>query len=515
MKKLLLIAAATMLALAGCTEDDGPHGPVVTPAKQHSRPVNFTFSAEEPIRVTSTRTMDENAVGEIHLFLFGYRNYHFVVPEGETRFTARIDNYGDYTVYALTNCPDIHAGMTAAELEALLVDFDPDAERMPMSYRSTVTIGENSTVVPISLKRSLAKVSFNISVATDLADEISIESVWLKNVPQAVAVFDTQSITSGVGFSDKEWDEGLAADGFSGSVLLPENKQGTKFGPYHTPANATYLLIRGSSENRITEYRVYLGLDNSANYNFRRGTHYVYNVTINGTDKSNGMRLDYYSISLGEPEQPNVTPKMSVGERPMQKFEVRSHPVGEPYHKVRVTAECLAGDIEHLTIAGRPASEGVVEVGTYDLPWMDYDLFDGNKTISYDPPLITPDNTDVVIKYTFTDQYGYETEFVVTHPYYNAIVLYFTWPGQGSGTVGSWGYSNYVEDYHLKNGTIDFTEVYCIDDYVEIDVQGLPIFRGFYSDPQCTRLITMEQKTRIYPTQACLHVYPLFLPEEE
>ena len=100
LKKMIIAAGAALLA-AGCAKE--PPDPMIAAdvlAAGNAR-ATFTITTEEP--VTITRTMDENAVSDLHLFLFGPGSYHFpgsdFTTDGGTGFTLSAGvAYGDYEV---------------------------------------------------------------------------------------------------------------------------------------------------------------------------------------------------------------------------------------------------------------------------------------------------------------------------------------------------------------------------------------------------------------------------------
>ena len=65
----------------------------------------------------------------------------------------------------------------------------------------------------------------------------------------------------------------------------------------HAPQYATYLMIRAVRENKVLEYRVYLGENNTTDFNVRRNTRYSLDITIEGESEVD-TRVQCYTLDV-------------------------------------------------------------------------------------------------------------------------------------------------------------------------------------------------------------------------
>ena len=67
--------------------------------------------------------------------------------------------------------------------------------------------------------------------------------------------------------------------------------------PENAPANASYLLIRAVRGSKILAYYIYLGGNNTSDFNVRANTHYRLNISILG-DSEVDTRISSYAEIL-------------------------------------------------------------------------------------------------------------------------------------------------------------------------------------------------------------------------
>ncbi len=176
---------------------------------------------------------------------------------------------------------------------------------------------ENNTVTlpPLSVRRTVAKIAYNIRVA-DKVPDLELRSVRLCSVPGRTTLFTPASTpsTSEKDFTDAPLVElpDAARRSCSGVQYLFENPQGTvpsitdqrDKNADNAPSCASYLMIRATRGSRILDYRIYLGENNTTDFNVGRNTSHTLDITISG-DNEVDTRVHGYTLSVTDDFESN------------------------------------------------------------------------------------------------------------------------------------------------------------------------------------------------------------------
>ncbi len=187
-----------------------------------------------------------------------------------------------------------------------------------MSAVTTVAITdkENNTVTlpTLSVRRTVAKIAYNIRVADKVPD--------LNYIP-----CNCSRYPCGQGFSQRprllrprrrispmlrSWSfPTLRGAAVRALQYLFENPQGTvssitdqRDKTPTTPAYASYLMIRATRGSRILDYRIYLGENNTTDFNVGRNTSHTLDITISG-DNEVDTRVHGYTLSVTDDFESN------------------------------------------------------------------------------------------------------------------------------------------------------------------------------------------------------------------
>lgn len=99
----------------------------------------------------------------------------------------------------------------------------------------------------------------------------------------------------------------LSGQQASGANYLFPNMQGMvpsitdqrQKSPENAPANASYLLIRAVRGSKVLAYYVYLGSNNTSDFNVRANVHYRLNISILGDKEVDTRHLLLYAARSG------------------------------------------------------------------------------------------------------------------------------------------------------------------------------------------------------------------------
>ena len=497
MKKYLLILAAILL-LWGCIAEDrtectNPRGV-------------FVSLTVRPERMSSvTRSADETAIRDLNLYLYD-DNSNVVLHRYQTSATLRFECLpGDYRICIAANLGrDLGDNLL---WEDFTVTHADKYDVLPMAYEGDITIIPSAdgmlTLPAVEVRRCVAKVSYNISV--EPAD-IELRSVQLLSVPRSVSVFDVAARPS----DDPDDYTGCPEIELSGqqaagnSYLLP-NRQGTvssitdqrQKNPDNVPANASYLLIRAVRGSKVLAYYIYLGGNNTSDFNVRANVHYRLAISILG-DSEVDTRVSSYTLDVYDSYAGNTIGGYCT-------YDV----MGELFVEVE-------GDPAPLTLRGRiTASQGDrdrllvddASIGTgRDLELANQPGLNG-YFLYYDLPVYTTANSQVTYTVTVADDAGLAQSFDFRRRFANRLQVVVETADNGKGWVNVSQALYDAEISGTRNHVVMCHEMGCT--LVALPAAGYR-FEGWYTTDGYTQRLSSSTTYLYTPASNDASIFPKF-----
>ena len=416
-----------MLFCCACSDADINPNPT-TQAQQ----ITMTFRCGEmsPTRSASSDTR----IDDINLYLFpvngGPARHIYIAPVQSVVLELP---KGDYTLYAIANLARDTGERTQDFVRTLRVERDPLAladAPFPMSAQQAVTV-RGDTQIAVSLVRAVAKVNFSYTVAADFAKSFRVKSVQLRSVPLTAALLGSSRADAAGEVADMEKVSATGTE-YNATYYLLENRQGQVAGigsqqqkdEAHAPEYATYIAIAGEADGTQVVYRIYLGENNTTDFNVGRNR--VYNIDA----RILGLNTVDWRVSTAEL---TVTPF------------AENHAPGEPATtELRLTSTNNPENVYYLSYH-IDAGTGIVAIdGVERNPDTPYPLFSGNGTVTADISYTQAEPGDVRLRLTVTDKYGFSMERVLTTGFKNPE-LTITYTQQGNElTVYDRAYIDYT-----------------------------------------------------------------------
>ena len=413
MKKLIYIAVCSMLFCCACSDSDIELNPA-TQAKQQLA-MTFRCGAMSPTRAAT----DDTRIDDINLYLFPANGdparHIYIAP---VRPVVLELPKGDYMLYAIANLGRDTGERTQDFVRTLRIERDPAAladAPFPMSAQQAVTV-RGDTQIAVSLVRAVAKVNFNYTVATDFASSFRVKSVQLRSVPCSATFFGSSRAESSEAVADMPPVE-TSATAYAATYYLLENRQGQVAGigsqqqkdQTRAPEHATYIAIAGEADGTQVVYRIYLGENNTTDFNVGRNR--VYNIDA----RILGLNTVDWRVSTAEL---TVTPF------------AENHAPGEPATtELRLTSTNNPENVYYLSYH-IDAGTGIVAIdGVNRNPGTPYPFFSGNGTVTAGISYTQAEPGDVRLRLTVTDKYGFSMERVLTTQYKKSLNVTFTQEG--------------------------------------------------------------------------------------
>lgn len=428
MKKLIYTVVCMMLFCCACSDSDIELNPA-TQAKQQLA-MTFRCGAMSPTRAAT----DDTRIDDINLYLFPangdparhlyiapVRPSYWNCPKATTRCMPLPTS--DTTQASGRRISFVRCTSNGILRSSRMAPF-------PMSAQQSVTV-RGDTQIAVSLIRAVAKVNFSYTVAADFAKSFRVKFIQLRSVPRSATLFGSSRAESSEAVADMPPIE-TSATTYAATYYLLENRQGEVAGigyqqqkdQTRAPEHATYIAIAGEADGTQVVYRIYLGANNTTDFNVGRNR--VYNIDA----RILGMNTVDWRVSTAEL---TVTPFAG------------NHAPGElATTELRLTSTNDTENVYYLSYH-IDAGTGIVAIdGVERNPDTPYPLFSGNGTVTADISYTQAEPGDVRLRLTVTDKYGFSMERVLTTGFKNPE-LTITYTQQGNElTVYDRAYIDYT-----------------------------------------------------------------------
>lgn len=480
--------------------------PVDSAASERPVTAELRITTEDMLRL-ATRATDEEAIRDINLYLFGRSNgqsLHFYSRSALVRFECLP---GEYDLYVAANLGADLGERSVQQLRTYTIKWQEEYATLPMSAVTTVAIAPDKgtvTLPTLSVRRTVAKIAYNIRVA-DKVPDLELYSVQLFSIPVRTGLFAAAASAS---TSEKDFTEAplvelpdAARRSCSGVQYLFENPQGTVSSitdqrdknADNAPACASYLMIRAARGNRTLYYRVYLGRNNTTDFNVGRNTSHTLDITISG-DNEVDTRVLGYTLSVTDDFESN-----RIGSYCVLPFNASLY-VNIERTKSEPT---LTGALELLTPTDGTLLVDYEECASrLDLPINRQQGSNYYEVIYYPEPLVTAAHAQLAYEVRVRDSYGYESRRRFEHRFANA--LYVAPPTGGTVTA--------ARALHVEKPTGGTLRAACYEQGCTLTAKAAAGYRfaGWYADEGHSELLCGTETYSFVPETYRTWIYPYF-----
>lgn len=433
MKYLLFALLSLSIWFTGCIHDKTAAD---APIKNVSVEVGITARPADRI----TRATDETQIKDLNVYLFGKSNtfkLHIYTQSPLLQFECPV---GEYDLYIAANLHADMADLSPAELEACSIASRPAYDDLPMSAKTTVTIaasaqGKVVTLPSIQVRRCVAKIAYNIRVDNTVSD-IELQSVRLMNIPRTSPLFTSAQPSENKadytsGFYSEIPPSGNAA--YSGVCYVFENMQGCVPGItsqadksiLNAPENASYLLIRAVRGDKVLSYSIYLGENNTDNFDVERNTHQTFNITIRG-DNEVDTRISSYTLNVYDTYADNMIGGYCTYDVMGELFVEVDGNTSPLTLRGRITAS--QGDTDRILVDDVSIGAGL-DLELMNQPGLNEYFF------YYDKPVYTSANSQIAYTVTIEDDGGYAQSYDFERRFANKLYIRVETADNGKGKV--------------------------------------------------------------------------------
>lgn len=494
MKKIVILILPLLALVSSCAKDD------LDISKGRQARLTLNICEEEPR--LATRVTDETAVQDVNVFLYDVREIvrpqHFYVRGSVLECSVPV---GEYEVYAVAN---LHEDMGAMDRGALLA-YEFRVPRsyasLPMSGQAACAVGPKTQSITVAVRRNVAKIVCNISFyGTNY--NLRLQSVQMMDMAGVTTLFSENQQARELSSSELSAMASHETSKASRTFYLAENCRGEVPGiasqeqkcAGNAPIGATFLRIKAQREGKLLTYDVYLGENNTTNFDVRRNMVYTLNIVIKG-ENAVDTRVDAFEVGISD-------------NFPYEGYRFEGYCLYEPGRQLTITVDdpqkagnlsatvrFVAGKSGAFFFNGQPLTASVTFPlndlsGVYSFP------------VDYIPgEVFTADNYRLVYEVEVSNTGGYRYTKTFTHDFYNLLTIYTYWKrstthrGRGSidsdnMTVVKWSSSYTPEDNRAM--------ILSLDDGPLVPLKPVDgsRFDAWYADRDLTRLVSAENPYR-------------------
>ena len=456
--------------------------------------VRFSLQVREEGVQYVTRATDEQTVRDVNLFLYDPRGMlpdrHFYVESGTVECSVLP---GSYETYAVANVHRDMGEMTQEQLFAVQLPSVTKYVMLPMSGYTTLTVEDRMSAPVITVRRTVAKIVCNISIDPAVVYALKLQSVQIMNAAATTKLFDAEQVADKfvtMASTEIGVSEGRKA---TRTFYLLENCQGDvpsittqqQKCAENAPQGATYVRIKAQKDGLQMTYDVYLGENNTSNFDVRRNSVQTLDICIKG-DNEVDARIHSFEVKISD-DLPDADfgrkadrciydtgKRLSISVTNREK-------AGNLTAKIRL----VQGQVGAFS-ANRQMVASAVTVslddpsGLYEIP------------IGYvAQPVYTAANSRLVYEVTVSNTDGYSYTKTFTRDFYNLLTVYTYWQGRDN-TAGRLEGVTAVSEIKTWMPSAFYMRLLSLDDGPTMPVvpnDGFA-FKGWYADSGLTRKVS-------------------------
>lgn len=491
-----------LLALALCWGCISDREPEVRPN------VTVELTVRPDPMTTGTRSTDETTIRDLNFYLIdktGRTAVYCYLTTTTVRFECPP---GEYLIRIAANVGR-SLGETA-DLSRYKVIYQQDYDILPMFCEQETTISLSSGGVvqlpPISVKRVVAKISYNL---TAKPVDMELKSVQLMSIPRAALFFDTD-VPASVNSDDytDSAETRLSGAQAAGLFYTLPNLQGVnpsitdqkQKNADNAPAHATYLRIRAVRGNKILDYLVYLGENNTDNFDVKANTSYTLNITICG-DNETDVRVRCYTVNV----ECHIDAISQTGNIYLSFAPITLNvTLGGKYADMGLHAklEVKAGNIEYFNFNGN-GGQAINEIPSLSEST--------SYKVRYKPQSFTRENMFLDYTVSVFDCYGWVVDFDFSYTFAYAVQVYTRWRDgrNGAGTITS---PDAVSSTETIGPSSSYYTFFCSAEGCTLHAKPSDNgeFYGWYTRANDTGFLTLEQTYKYVPETSLKTLYASF-----
>ena len=422
MKKIVLFIMPLLAMMSSCIKDE------IEDCPSCKDKVRFSLQVQEEGVQYVTRATDEQTVRDVNLFLYDpcgmLPDRHFYVESGTVECSVLP---GSYEAYAVANVHRDMGTMTREQLRAVQLPSVTNYETIPMSGYTTLTVEDRMLSPVITVRRQVAKIVCNVFFGKYIVKTLALQSVRIMNAAASMKLFEEEQTADrfvDIATMKIEASETRSA---TRTFFLLENCQGDvpsittqqQKCAENAPQGATFVRIKAQRDGKQLTFDVYLGENNTSNFDVRRNTVQTLDIRIVGENEVD-TRVHSLDVKITEdlpdPDFGTIQKEYCWYKSDINKLTIK---VDKPEIAGNLTGDILfmQGQQNAFHIDERTLNPRLSLLLTKSED-------DYTSNVSYDPQVFTAANSRLIYDVSLSNDNGYSYTKRFIHDFYNHLIVY-------------------------------------------------------------------------------------------
>lgn len=457
--------------------------------------VRFTLQVQEEDMQYVTRVTDEQTVRDVNLFLYDPRGVlptrHFYVESGAVECSVLP---GQYEAYAVANVHRDMGEMTQEELLEYELSAATFYETLPMAGNMALIVEDRMSAPVITVRRTVAKIVCNITAESSVVYTQKLKSIQVINAAASTKLFEEEQTDDRfINIASTEIGT-LESRSATRTFYLLENCQGDipsittqqQKCAANAPQGATFVRIKMQKEGLELTYDIYLGENNTSNFDVRRNTVQTLDIRIKG-DNEVDARIHSFEVKISD-DLPDAdfgrTADRCIYDtgKSLSIAVTNREKAGNLSARIRL----VQGQVGAFAVNRQMVASAVTvplddPSGIYEIP------------IGYVArPVYNASNSRLVYEVTVSNTDGYSYTKTFTRDFYNLLTVYTYWTGRDN-TAGRLEGITAVAEIKTWTGPAFYTRLLSLDDGPTMPVVANDgfAFKGWYADKELTQKVSV------------------------
>ncbi|MFI3294146.1 MAG: DUF4906 domain-containing protein [Rikenellaceae bacterium] len=313
MMKILFMALLTVATLTSCELDKSEELTITpqpevenfddvyalgwTPLDGQSARLTLNFDVSETDATRSSGTAMERNIVDVNLYFFNDQMdiAQHIFLGSSSSLTLPVTP-GEWSIYAIANSGSDMGTKTHDDVKSYKYEIVNESDlvfnsALIMSFSEEAEISDLHTL-DILFTRAVARMDICIDLTSTALSKVALSRMRMVNMPKRLALFGDGAAPASSDLMTYDYRD--CGNGSTFSIYMLENLSGTNTAitsesqktAANAPSTAAYIEIEGTTSDSWVTYRIYLGENNTSDFNVRRNNAYDMDISIYSADSS-------------------------------------------------------------------------------------------------------------------------------------------------------------------------------------------------------------------------------------
>ncbi|MFR9592186.1 MAG: DUF4906 domain-containing protein [Rikenellaceae bacterium] len=268
-----------------------------TPLDGQTACLTLNFDVSESDATRSSGTAMERNIVDVNLYFFNDQMdiAQHIFLRSSSSLTLPVTP-GEWSIYAIANSGSDMGTKSHDDIKSYKYEIVNESDlvfnsALIMSFSEVAEISDLHSL-DILFTRAVARMDICIDLTSTALSKVALSRMRMVNMPKRLALFGNGSAPASSDLMTYDYRD--CGNGSTFSIYMLENLSGTNMAitsesqktATNAPSTAAYIEIEGTTSDSWVTYRVYLGENNTDDFNVRRNNAFDMDISIYSADAS-------------------------------------------------------------------------------------------------------------------------------------------------------------------------------------------------------------------------------------